>query len=152
MNDLLIQRAIPSASALIEAVQDHDADTVADILTTLDVPQLHALAIVLADLSRPPASEDEHLGHAIDLAARVFRVPPAAITGPSRNRELVDARAVVCYAGRLLGGSYSGIGRHLGRDHSTVMHACGRVGETPRLRRIATDIAERLGWNREDVA
>lgn len=147
--DLLIKRARPDAAALVEAVAAEDADAIAGILTTLDTPALYALAIVLADHAAPESTEGETLRNAIALSARAFGTTAAVALGSSRAREAVDARAVVCYVGWLFGISYSRTGREIGRDHSTVMHAVGRVGETPRLRGIAQSIAERLGWDRE---
>ncbi len=46
---------------------------------------------------------------------------------------------------RYAGLSSSFIGRYLARDHSTVLHAAGRVGEDRRLRRIAVSIADLVG-------
>jgi chromosomal replication initiation ATPase DnaA len=152
VSDLLIKRALPNAAALVEAVEADDQAAVAEILTTLDVPALHALAIVLAAQSVPETTEGELLRGAVAYAARSFGTTPATVLGSSRAREAVDARAVVAYVGWLLGVSYSRTGREIGRDHSTVMHAVGRVGETPRLRGIAQGIAERLGWDREAAA
>jgi chromosomal replication initiation ATPase DnaA len=147
--DMLIKRARPDAAALVEAVAAEDSAAIAEILTTLDTPALYALAIVLADHAAPESTEGETLRNAVAIAARSFGTTVAVVLGSSRTREAVDARAVVAYVGWLLGISYSRVGREIGRDHSTVMHAVGRVGETPRLRTIAHGIAERLGWDRE---
>lgn len=152
MSDLLIKRAIPNATALIAAVANHDEAAVAEVLTTLDVGELHALAIVLASYQAPGSSEADLIRAGVTQAAQRFGIPEAHLRSSSRRQEALDARAVAMYVGWLLGISYSAIGREIGRDHSTVIHAVSRVGETPRLRGIAHNIAEMLGWDREAVA
>lgn len=152
MSDLLIKRAMPNAAALVDAVANEDQAEVAQVLTTLSTTELHALAIVLAAQVAPETTEAEKMRRAVRLAAGAFGTTTTIVLGTSRVREAIDARAVAAYVGHLLGLSYSRIGREIGRDHSTVMHACGRVGETPRLRGVSHRIAEQLGWDREDGA
>lgn len=149
MSELAIKRAMPSAVALIEAVANEDQADVTAILTTMDTTELHALAIVLAARCIPDDSESELMTKAIARAAGAMATNATVVLSSSRRREAIDARAVACYVGYLLGISYSRVGREIGRDHSTVMHAVGRVGETPRLRGAAQRIAESLGWDRE---
>lgn len=54
------------------------------------------------------------------------RVPPAAILGGSRRREVVQARDAVVALLRRAGWSSPMIGRVLGRDHSSVLTAARR--------------------------
>ena len=61
----------------------------------------------------------------IAAASRMTGIPVADITGPSRVKRLVRVRQAVAFvaarqADRL---SYPMIGRMLGRDHSTIIHA-----------------------------
>lgn len=49
------------------------------------------------------------------------------ITGRSRTRCIARARQEVCRRLRDHGWSYPRIGRFLGLDHTTVMHACTRA-------------------------
>lgn len=61
----------------------------------------------------------------VSAASRLTGIPVADITGPSRVKRLVRVRQAVAYvaarqADRL---SYPMIGRMLGRDHSTIIHA-----------------------------
>jgi chromosomal replication initiation ATPase DnaA len=65
-----------------------------------------------------------------------------------RHQAALNARQVVCYVARLLGLSYSEIGREFEQHHTTIINAVVRVGETPRLRGIAASIAAELGWDR----
>lgn len=67
----------------------------------------------------------------IEQTALVFGVTVAEIKGKCRKRRIVRPRHVVCYlAKRLIPGiSYPVIGKLVGgRDHSTVMNACDKVG------------------------
>lgn len=150
-NDLLVHQATATADELADAVLVQDPDHVHRILTPLTRQELYALAVVLADRVPNPATDADQIRTATELAARRYGTSRAAVLSDSRRREDLDARAVVAYVGhRLLLLSASFVGRQIGRDHSTVLHACGRVGETPRLRSTAEQIATQLGWNRED--
>lgn len=141
---------------LLAAVEASDRDAIAKTLETLDRTELEALLVAIAarhtEATRTVDTDSERLAAIMREAARIFGTSPEDIAGPSRFREVVDARAASCYAARLFDMSYSRIGRQIGRDHSSVMAACGRVGETPRLRRAAERIAVGLGWSRGDGA
>lgn len=55
---------------------------------------------------------------------------PAALTGKSRRAEVVRARQVAMYLCReIVRNSYAEIGLQFQRDHSTVMHACGKIAD-----------------------
>lgn len=135
---------------LIEAVMHDDTHAAETILRGFKVAELRDLCLALATRARP-VTED-----AVDtiLAAAVqpFGVTAADVLCGDRHREASEARAVACYAAHLLGLSAKGTGRRLGLDHSSVIYNRSRVGENPRLRRIAQTIAAQLGWNREAVA
>lgn len=152
MSDLLAKRMRPTIDALVRAVAEHDPAAVADALNPLDRRGLEGLAITLAALLQPTDTNAEKIEAAISLSARAFGTTVAAITSGSKFREDIDARAVACYASRLCGASFSLIGRHVNRDHSTVMHACSRVGENATLRRVGQRVAGQLGWSREEGA
>lgn len=151
---------LPTALALVAAVADWDAPEVTRLTANLDRGQMHALAVVLAahvDLDRPittdlpaPLTPNDLCARAIHIAAELYGVDADLITSHDRSRPALDARAVAMYATRLCGLSSPFIGARFNRDHSTVLHACGRVGETPRLRRAATRVAMQCGWSRDD--
>lgn len=149
MREHLIRERRVSVDRLIEAVARRNPDAVAAVLNPLDRADLEAVAIILADFVDP---EETLVNGALVFAARAFHVTQDDLLSPSRRRECIDARAVACYSARLLGFSYPRIGKAIERDHTTVMAACSRVGETPRLRGIAQRIAEQLGWDREEGA
>ncbi|HKY58354.1 MAG TPA: helix-turn-helix domain-containing protein [Aeromicrobium sp.] len=149
MSDILAARMGPVADQFVEAVNLRYAAEIEAVLSPLTRDELYALAVVLADRVPATVTDAERIQRAVVLAARRFGTSPDMILSGSTKREDSDARATVCYAAHLLGMSYSFIGRQIGRDHSTVMYSVGRVGETPRLRVCAHDIATRLGWTRE---
>ena len=81
--------------------------------------------------------------------ANATGVPADAIQSDRRNERLTDARHVFCYLAWAVGGraaSLAGIGRWLGRDHSTVLHSKRRVESDHDLMAMATFIATRNGW------
>jgi chromosomal replication initiator protein len=60
-----------------------------------------------------------------------YNIPPEAIRGSGRVREVVAPRQMAMYLIReLTGHSLPEIGQFFGRDHSTVMHAISKVTET----------------------
>lgn len=64
----------------------------------------------------------------IKSCADSFRVSVADVKGQSRTQQIARARQSAMYLSRnLLNLSYPEIGRHFGRDHSTVMSAVRRV-------------------------
>lgn len=140
--------------ALVDAVTSRDRIAVEEILDPLDRLDLEAIAIILADRAGHPVTETklalphQMLDYVVRAAALAFHVSPEQITSDERRRDITDARQVVCYAARLLGFSQPRIGKHIGRDHSTVFNACSRVGEDRHLREVAMRIAEALGWDR----
>ena len=157
MSDRLAEAMTPVAAALAVAVDEESADDVAALLTNLDTAELYALAVVLAAAVDPdkPLVRTTVAGLTKQCARRAalaFHLDVTDVMGESRRREVLDARAVTYYAAHLAGDNYSQIGRVMQRDHSTVMHGVSRVAATRRLRIVAEGIAQRLGWDREDVA
>lgn len=129
---------------------------VGDLIADLDERGLRNLAIclasyvqvatIVAEVMDTPTSPIEI---AVKSAARRFGVTVAAIRNADRTQEVVDARHVAGYAARLYGMKLVAIGQALNKDHTTVMNGCARVGADRRLRRIATDIALAMGWDRD---
>lgn len=71
----------------------------------------------------PPYSFDWK--ETLHKVAAIYRVSPDDIMGRSRKRHITDARWVFIKATRAKGRlSYPRIGEILGRDHTTIMHAC----------------------------
>jgi hypothetical protein len=161
--DPRITAATPHAAALVEAVADHDAAATTAALKAAGVPEkLHHLVIVLAAWVDPdsPRATTTVPPAGIALARRVvadtarhYGLEPADLYSRRQVHDILNARAVASYAAhKLLGIASTTTGQALERDHSTVLNACGRVGEDPRLRRVAQSIAAELGWSREVAA
>lgn len=71
----------------------------------------------------------------VALAARVTGESVADICSRSKTREHVDARQVAMWLARTASRqSYPAIGRYMGRDHATVMHAVRRIAAGDRAR------------------
>lgn len=139
MSSALTRRALRIATALTDAAARGDHA---------------AIRRMLARLDGVPTDGPGDLGDSVvRMAAGHFAVTVDDLRSPRQDREVLVARQVACYAGHLLGLSYTHIGRAVGRrHHTTVMNAVTRVGEAPRLRGAAETIAERLGWDRGAVA
>lgn len=149
----LVQAIRPTAAALVCAVTDDDATEVRQLLTKLNTQELYALAVVLAanvpddaplEL-RGPLTPAQQIDGAITRAAEAFNTTGEAILSTDRHRNIVDARTVAMAACRLVGLSSPYIGEAFNRDHSTVLHAAGRIGEIGHLRRAALRIADEIG-------
>jgi chromosomal replication initiator protein len=66
----------------------------------------------------------------VQRVAAAFGVSPAELQGPSRLRTVLTARQVAMYLLReLVGLSLPRIATALGRDHTTVRHACQKVAD-----------------------
>ncbi|MDR1441233.1 MAG: chromosomal replication initiator protein DnaA [Bifidobacteriaceae bacterium] len=81
----------------------------------------------------------------IGQTAQYFSLTLEDISGPSRNRNLVEARQIAMYLCRELTDlSLPSIGREFGgRDHTTVLHACNKVKATlPEKQALYNKIAE----------
>lgn len=141
---LATRRADDLARAV--ALQDHDQ--AAEILAGLSASALRGLALELAGrLPDREADAAEQVTRVIEAASRLFGTAAHDVLSGSRRYEDATARAVACYAlHRLYRMPATYIGRQIGRDHSSVLHSCGRVGEDARLRDAARRIAVGLGW------
>ena len=154
-NEVTIFETTPAATALVAAVADHDPDRVGRILHAMSRQNLYAMAVILAANVAPeaplgrkaglPIAPETMCDLAIGLASGLFDTTPDAVLGLSRARNVLDARASAMAACRLVGLSSTFVGDHFDRDHTTVLHAAGRVGEDARLRRIANSIARQVG-------
>lgn len=85
------------------------------------------------------------LARILATTARYYGVPARALLGHRRTRRLVEPRHVAMYLAReLLDMSYPALGRQLGRDHSSVQHACRRVAEQVETNLAIHDRVEHL--------
>lgn len=69
----------------------------------------------------------------LQIAADAFGVEVDDLTGPSRSQPICTYRQITMAAFREAGKfSYPKLGAMFFRDHTTVMHACERIGRTHR--------------------
>jgi chromosomal replication initiator protein len=75
--------------------------------------------------------------------ARYYQLPNAQLTGPTRRKAVSLARGIgILLSRQLTDATLKEIGRHYGnRDHTTVLHACRKVG---RLSRTDADVQTAL--------
>ena len=66
------------------------------------------------------------------------------IVGPSRKRQVVTARAVVCIMARLMGHSLTKIGHVIDRDHSSVLNLTQNASLRPDVNNLAKKVAKLL--------
>ena len=151
MSERRARAAIPTAAALSCAVKDGDRDEVARILLPMTVPQLHALAVVLAahvDIEeplRPEHTPGDVYALATRYAAEYFEVSAEAIRSRDRTRRVAHARIVAMAVARKAGRTTVEIGRAFDRDHTSVIHACERANHDPMLKLAVERVALRVG-------
>lgn len=144
----LIRELTPTAARLAGAVDQRNEAESHEILLSLNRQQLMALSVILAasvDLDRPlgvrtvqtPGSIVSRI--AADVAERTG-VTTKDIYNGNRDRDVTDARQIVCWVASAVGLKSTQIGRALNRDHSTVLHSIDRVTSTPILLSVARKV------------
>jgi chromosomal replication initiation ATPase DnaA len=114
----------------------------AQILDALALADRRARQIVRQDEMLPYVE----IGDLLVKAAELFRLPIAAIVGPSRQRRITLARFAVARAARRAGHTWVAIGEALGgRDHTTIIAAEQRAADLEQTDRwFATQMAALL--------
>lgn len=89
------------------------------------------LETVAKYLAKTAKSRQPSIKEIAAAVAKSFKVKMVELSGPSRRKGVVSARQVAMYLARqLTPESLQEVGRHFGgRDHSTVLHACGKAEE-----------------------
>jgi len=96
-----------------------------------------------------PLTEQPPMARIVELVAARCQLPTKALAGPSRVANVAYARHLAMYLARQAGLTLVEIGRNLGgRDHTTVMHACGKmeaaVAADPKLAQQVRDLRSEL--------
>ncbi|EFQ84736.1 bacterial DnaA helix-turn-helix domain protein [Aeromicrobium marinum DSM 15272] len=157
-----IEAAVPHAARLVCAVAEGDAREAHDVLLSLTVAELHALAVTLAASVDPELPllvgpqvppEAGQVGQVVLAVAVALRIPSTDIYSPRKTLDLVDARHIAFWICRALDVPVTAIGRAMHRDHSTVSSGAQRVTRTPALLRRAEQIhADLVGVPSHDDA
>jgi chromosomal replication initiator protein len=69
-----------------------------------------------------------HDSQIIKAVADFFHISTSDLVSHNRRKEVVEPRQIAMYLLRdMLELSYPSIGERLGRDHTTAIHACGKI-------------------------
>jgi chromosomal replication initiator protein len=80
------------------------------------------------------------------IVAEHFKIPLSELLGQRRDPEFSHPRMVAMYLCRAyLKLSFPAIGRHFGRDHTTVMHAVTRVLEHKKFKEDMKELNKKFG-------
>lgn len=96
------------------------------------------------------ASKTISIQDIVDVVSRHFDISPKDLNGKRRNRSIAVPRQICMYLARCLTKlSLEEIGMHLGsRDHTTVMHACAKVGqiakEDPKFKTLLDELIRQI--------
>ena len=113
-------------------------------------PDLKTTKEVLESLIAKPKRRIIHTDRIIEAVSAYYNLRPHELIGDSRRKEVVRPRQIAMYILRNENGfSFPTIGHVFGgKDHTTVMHACGKVEETIKidevLRQDITTIKQKL--------
>lgn len=76
-------------------------------------------------------------------AAELYDVSFESVLSATRDANVVRARQAACWLLRGGGLSFPKIGAIVGRDHTTVMHACTKIDNDPAIRALLWPILAR---------
>lgn len=113
-------------------------------------PTLESVKSILTSFNPSHTKKNVTVKHIIQTVSSYFDVAVVDITGKCRERRLAFPRQIIMYLIREeLNASYPTIGAELGgRDHTTAMHACSKIGgeleNDPKLRQDIDLIKQRL--------
>lgn len=109
-----------------------DAEIKAEMRTVRRLEELSADAGI--------ATTQSEVQRIMRAVADAHSVEVSDMVGPSRERNVTQARMIAAWLLRDEGLPLTQVGRLLCRDHTTVMYAVNKVGKSPALRAIATTI------------
>lgn len=96
-----------------------------------DQPTLARVREIIGGLLAQPKRRVIHADRILEVVSSYYHIPVADLVGESRRKEVVGPRQVAMYLLRSENGfSFPTIGQCFGgRDHTTAMHACGKIGD-----------------------
>jgi len=100
-----------------------------------------------------PITKPINITDIIDVVTRHFDVRLADLQSKKRSQSITEPRQICMYLARnLTRHSLEEIGGHLGgRDHTTVMHACSKIGREkksdPQIRSLLDELAKQITQN-----
>src|SRR3989344_4552774 len=95
------------------------------------VPSLDSVKALLSGISANPKKAGLTSKKIIRVVSEFYDISLESLLGSSRKKELVRPRQVAMFLLRHeIKASFPNIGQDLGgRDHTTAMHACGKIAE-----------------------
>lgn len=72
----------------------------------------------------------------VTAASRITKLSEDDLLGRSRMMHIVRVRNAVCLVAHEMGHSYSAIGRELGKDHTTIIHAVEQASDLTAERKL----------------
>ncbi len=141
--ETLARRPVRSVRDLVAGLNQVIAH--ATLLRRPITPELVAIALSDVEISAPPRTLEEIL----ELVAGAYGLSRADLSRRSRERRLARPRQIGMYlCRRYTDASLAAIGRALGRDHTSVLHATraveARIAERPQLRYELEALAQRV--------
>ena len=122
--------------------------TVVDLNESEDEPERKPPRVVpIVQAAKPKSDGSLWMGDITRVVCAVYDVTKLELESPRRARNLVNARQMFFWiAKRYTSHSYPFIGEWFGRDHTTVMHAVGKIDARPlEYREKINDCLSRLG-------
>lgn len=158
LQQLAEQRELQWESTALRFAVDHWQHTVPQLQALLDRCLLELAGsrpmittrVVRALMMDQQRTVPQQISDIRRLVARYFRIPIRQLTGPSRQRTCVNARAIGMYLARQITGcGLQQIGQQFGgRDHTTVLHACQKIdalmSHDPETRQAVAEISGHL--------
>lgn len=109
------------AAMVLAAAEPEEAELEPEVIVALALAEpVHVVAAPVAPVKLISAVD------VIEACAAEFGLSYGEIVGSTRERHVVRPRMLVCAILKARGGTYPVIGRRIGRDHSTVIHAVRR--------------------------
>lgn len=137
-------------------------NTVADAMLTETTPTITSVAKMIRSLYKDHEFEGldtdidkrivvKTIDDLIDLVAQYFNLTKTELVGEDRRKEVMVPRQICMYLVRdILDESYESIGESFGgRNHTTVLHACNKIGgelaEDGRVKRDINALRREIG-------
>lgn len=103
---------------------------------------------VMEGIMEKPQARTVDVNHILHVVSSYYNLPMPDLCGKSRKQEIVKPRQVAMYLLRKESNiSFPSIGSHFGgRDHTTAMHACEKIGK---LLEHDEDLSQEINFIRE---
>ena len=80
----------------------------------------------------------------VNVVAGHSCIPATRIMGKRRTKTIAHMRQIVYYLLHEQGYSYNSIGKHLGKDHATIMHGVKKIAEGRKMSSVMNTFLKQL--------